>query len=106
MSIAPSASPSRYLKVWASNSDIFVEIPGSSGHSPYITRYTFDSRGIALMLSLLGAHRCDYDYQGDLPTDYRYGLNTPDTIATSGPGTPEQRASADRALLALKAYLK
>ena len=96
MSLAPSASPSSHLKVWASGSDIFVEIPGANGHSPYITRYTFDSRGIALMLSLLGAHRCDYDYQGDLPADYRYGLNTPDT--TKGPGDATQQASADLAL--------
>jgi hypothetical protein len=105
MTLASSAAPPRALKIWASGSDIYIEIPGANGHSPYITRYNFDSRGIALLLELVGAHRCDYDYQGDVPNDYRYSLNSPDLNPT-GPGDAIQQASADRALLALKASLR
>lgn len=91
MTLASSGAPPRALKCWASGSDIYIEIPGLNGRQPYITRYTYDSRGISLLLSLLGAHRCDYDYDATIPNDYRSNFNR-------GPGDPIQQASADLAL--------
>jgi len=93
MSIAPSAAPARALRVWANGNEIFVEIPGKGGKPPYITSYPYDTRGIALTLSLLGANRIDYDYTGPMPIPSAYRTNI-----TSGPGTAEQQASADKAL--------
>jgi hypothetical protein len=99
MTLASSAAPPRALKIWASGSDIYIEIPGHNGKAPYITRYNYDSRGVHLLLELIGAHRCDYDYIDTVPNDYRSNFNT-------GPGDAVQQASADRALLALKAILR
>jgi hypothetical protein len=99
MTISSSGAPPRALKIWASGSDIYIEIPGYQGKQPYITRYNFDSRGISLLLELVGAHRCDYDYVDTVPNDYRSNFN-------KGPGDPLQQASADRAILALKSSLR
>ena len=93
MSIAPSAAPLRHLKLWSNGTDIFVEIPGHAGRPPYITSFPYDTRGIALTLSLIGAHRIDYDYTiQQVPNTYHSNLKA------KGPGTPEQQASADKAL--------
>ena len=91
--LAMTAAPPRALSIWASGSDIYLEIPGSAGKPPYITRYPYNSRGLCLILDLLGAHRIDYDYAlAPLPSAYH------SNIISKGPGTPEQQASADRAL--------
>ena len=94
MSIAPSFAPPRALRIWHVRDEIFVEIPGHGDKPPYITSYPYNTRGIALTLSLLGANRIDYDHAGPqaLPSAYRTN------IATTGPGTAEQQASADLAL--------
>ena len=87
---APSAAPPHHLKIWASGPDIYVEIPGRLG--PYITRYSYDTRGLNLILDLIGAHRIDTDFSlPPVPEAYRSNF-------TNGPGTPEQQASADKAL--------
>ena len=91
--LAMSAAPPRALSIWASGSDIYLEIPGKGNLPPYITRYPYDSRGLCLILDLLGAHRIDYDYAlAPVPSAYR------SNIISKGPGTPEQQAAADRAL--------
>ena len=89
-----SGAPPRALRIWASHNEIFVEIPGKGGKPPYITSHPYDSRGVALTLSLLGANRIDQDYSGPqaIPSAYRSNL------ISKGPGTPEQQASADKAL--------
>ena len=87
-------APPRALRIWASNNEIFVEIPGKLGKPPYITSYPYDTRGVALTLSLLGAHRIDMDYSGPVALPSAYHSN----IISKGPGSPEQQASADRAL--------
>ena len=90
----PSGAPPRALRIWASNNEIFVEIPGKAGRPPYITSYPYDSRGVALTLSLLGANRIDQDYSGPQAIPSAYHSN----LVSKGPGSPEQQASADRAL--------
>jgi hypothetical protein len=90
--MAMSGAPSKHLKLWARGSEIFVEIPGIAGRAPYITSYPCDTRGIAFVLSLIGAHRIDDDYAA-LPLD-TYHSN----LISKGPGSPEQQAAADRTL--------
>ncbi len=94
MAMATSSfSPPNALSIWTTGSDLFVEIPGASGHSPYIERLPCNTKGILLLLSILGAHRTDTDFLGPipLPSDYNSNFN-------KGPGTAEQQASADKAL--------
>lgn len=67
---AGSAAPPQHLKVWSDGKSIYVEIPGIAGKVPYIATYSFDSRGVGLVLSLLGLHRVDYDYKGTIPSSY------------------------------------
>ena len=88
--LAPSGAPNHHLKVWSDGKRIFVEIPGIPTKAAYITDYPYDSRGMNLMLSLLGIHRVDYDYLGVIPDAYH-----------KGPHTPEQHASAEATLLRL-----
>ena len=90
--LMPSGAPLHHLKIWASGPDLFVEIPGRLG--PYITTYSLDSRGITLLLDLLGRKRTDTDFA--IPP----GQVSPYRTAhyDRGPGTPEQQASADLAL--------
>lgn len=83
-SLAPSAAPTHCLHVWSDGIRIYVEIPGTVGKDAYVTTYPFDSRGVNLMLSLLGLHRVDYDYPGTIPDSY-----------LKGPGDNHQRAQAE-----------
>lgn len=95
---APSAAPTQHLKVWSDGSRIYVEIPGAAGKEPYITAYDYNYRGIDLMLSLLGLHRIDYDYQGKIPASYKGSSNL-------DVGTATQQSQAD-AILARMGLLK
>ena len=87
-----SAAPPRHLKIWAVGPDLFVEIPGRLG--PYITSYSCDSRGITLLLDLLGRKRTDTDFA--IPPNQASPYRT--AHYDKGPGSPEQQASADLAL--------
>ena len=87
-----SAAPPNALHIWATGTDIYLEIPGAKG--PYISRFPYDTKGLNLILGILGAHRIDYDYAITIPDAYRSNL----AAGTKGPGTPEQQASADKAL--------
>jgi hypothetical protein len=86
--LASSASvPAHHLKIWSDGKRIYAEIPGVEGKPSYITTYPFDSRGVALTLSLLGLHRVDYDYKGTVPDSY--------LKPSKEPGTHAQRAAAE-----------
>jgi hypothetical protein len=66
--LASSGAPPNALHVWSDGRRIYVEIPGAKG--PYITAYDYNYRGLDLILSLLGLHRTDYDYKGEIPKAY------------------------------------
>lgn len=85
--LASSAAPERHIKIWSDGKHIYAEIPGVKG--PYITRYDYNYRGCDLTLSLLGQHRTDYEY---------VGTSTAYTDTTKQPGTPMQRALAEKLL--------
>ena len=68
-SIAPSGAPPGALRIWATGTDCYVEIPGRAG--PYIQRLAYDHRAIAHIFSLLGLHRVDYEYLGTIPEGYK-----------------------------------
>jgi len=68
--LAHTAAPTHHLKVWSDGQRIYCEIPGVPPKPAYVTTFNYDSRGVDLVLSLLGIHRCNYDYQGDIPTGY------------------------------------
>lgn len=89
--LAPTASPPHHLKVWSDGVRIYVEIPGVLGKPAYITTYDFDSRGVGLMLSLLGLHRIDYDFKGTIPSNYTGRSNFQS-------GTDAQHAQAEATL--------
>lgn len=89
--LAPSAAPPHHLKVWSDGHRIYCEIPGSHGKPAYITVYDFDSRGVGLVLSLLGLHRIDYDHQGAIPVGYTGRSNFQS-------GTDTQAAMAEKLL--------
>ena len=89
--VAASAAPTHHLKVWADTGRIYVEIPGAKDKPPYITAYDYNYRGIDLMLSLLGLHRVDYDYQGTIPAGYTGSSNL-------SPGTRQQQDQAEAIL--------
>ena len=92
--LAQSGAPARHLKCWSDGTRIYVEIPGSGDKPAYITSYDYNYRGIDMMLSLLGAHRVDYDYQGTIPPGYT-GRSNFDV------GTETQRAQAQKTLRAM-----
>ena len=69
-SLAPSSAPTHHLKVWSDGNRIYVEIPGVPPKPAYVTTFVYDSRGVDLVLSLLGIHRVNYDYQGTIPVGY------------------------------------
>ena len=82
--LAPTAAPPHHLKVWSDGTRVYCEIPGIQGKPAYVTAYNYDSRGVDLVLSLLGIHRCNYDYQGTIPTGY-----------TGKPAVTPQQAQAE-----------
>lgn len=88
-----SFSPPNALHIWTSGPDLFVEIPSTSGRSPYIERLPCNTKGITLLLGILGAHRTDTDFLGPIPipNDLNSNFNL-------GPGSTEQKALADKAL--------
>ena len=89
-----SFSPPNALRIWTNiHSDLFVEIPGLQGKPPYIERLPCNTKGILLLLSILGAHRTDTDFLGPVPLPNDYNSNFNKSI-----GTAEQQASADKAL--------
>ena len=93
--LAMSGAPTHHLKLWAVANDLYVEIPGASGKPPYITRYSCNTRGLNLLLDLIGAHRLDSDYAlPPVPSAYHSNL-------TKGLGTPHQQAIADKLLAGL-----
>lgn len=89
--LAPSAAPPHHLKVWSDGQRIYCEIPGVQGKAAYITTFPFDSRGVGLVLSLLGIHRANYDYQGEIPSGYTGRSNFQH-------GTDTQAAMAEKLL--------
>lgn len=70
-SIAPSAAPPNALRMWTDGVRVYAEIPGAQGKAPYIVHHLFSEGGLYKLLTLLGQRRIDYDYSGDIPTDYR-----------------------------------
>ena len=90
--IAASAAPPNALHIWTDGARIYVELPGSPGHSPYVISYYYSEGGLSKALALLGKHRVDYDYQGDLPVDYQH---------KPGKGTATQKATIEAMLLRL-----
>jgi hypothetical protein len=61
-------------------------------HKPaYVTTFVYDSRGVDLVLSLLGLHRCNYDYEGKVPQGYTGRSNFQN-------GTDSQHALAEKLL--------
>ena len=98
-----TAAPSHHLKIWASGPDIFVEIPGHAGRPPYITSYPYSTRGIQLLLDLIGANRINTDYSSP-PIDPSYVPRRPSNFDPST-GTASQQAMAEK-LLRLAGLLK
>ena len=71
MTVAPSGAPPKALKFWADGNRIYYEIPGKDGRPPYIGWHYFDHAGVSKCLDLLGLHRIDYEYCGDLAKEYK-----------------------------------
>lgn len=67
---ASGAPPEHHLKIWSDGHRIYCEIPGIEGKPPYISAYSYNTRGIDTVMSLLGIHRADYDYKGTIPEGY------------------------------------
>lgn len=89
--LAPTAAPTHHLKVWSDGQRIYCEIPGISNKPAYITTFVYDSRGVDLVLSLLGIHRVNYDYQGKVPVGYTGRSNFQN-------GSDSQQAMAEKLL--------
>lgn len=90
--LAPSASPPHHLKVWSDGKRIYCEIPGMHSKPPYVTTMVYDSRGVDLVLSLLGIHRVNYDYTGTIPVGYTGRSNFQN-------GSDSQHAMAEKLLI-------
>lgn len=89
--LAHTASPPHHLKVWSDGQRIYCEIPGVPPKPAYVTTFVYDSRGVDLVLSLLGIHRVNYDYQGTVPVGYTGRSNFQN-------GSDSQHAMAEKLL--------